>query len=59
MSNTLIKKNSLRIGLLQQRAPELVVRFRVHEDQLVVVGGQHVVYDHLLPAAVLPEPVEE
>lgn len=24
-----------------------------------MVGGQHVVYDHLLPAAVLPEPVGE
>lgn len=46
---------SLGVGLFQERAPELVLLGRVHEDQLVIVGGQAVVNDDVHPLPILPE----
>ena len=40
---------SLGVGLLQEGAPELVLVRGVHEDELVIVGGQSVIHNHLDP----------
>lgn len=47
--------NSLGVGFLQQRAPELAALLRVHKDQLPVLGGQPVVHHHVHPLPILPE----
>ena len=53
------ERHVLGEGLLKQRGPELRVLRRVHEDELVVVGGKTVVHDDVRPLAVLPEPEAE
>merc|ERR1740128_1347898 len=45
----------LGVGLLEQRAPHLVLTVRLHEDKVAVPGGQVVINNHVHPLAVLPE----
>ena len=47
--------NSLRVGLLQQGAPELVPLFRVDKQQLPILHRQPVIDDDVHPLAELPE----
>lgn len=46
---------SLGVCFLQKSTPEFIFGFRVHEDKLSIVRGQHVIHHHLLPFSILPE----
>ena len=49
----------LRVRLLEQRAPELVARVRLNEDEFSVPGGEVVVHHHIHPLTVLPKPAPQ
>ena len=45
----------LSVGFFEEGAPELISGFRVAEGEFAILGGQHVVDDHVHPATETPE----
>lgn len=51
--------NLLGVCLFQESAPEFILGFRFHVDELSVDGGQSVVNDNVSPLSQPPEPEME
>lgn len=45
----------LGVGLFKEGAPEFILLRGAQENQLAIVSGQSVVYDHIYPAPILPK----